>query len=69
MPAIISGHLEMELHPWYGFATVIKINEVHKSIALKKYNFEGEATFLQYKSSLYPTSFEQSNCSSAYFNN
>ena len=32
-PAIQSGSLEMELHPWYGSAAVMKINELHKKIA------------------------------------
>ena len=32
-PAIISGRLEMELHPWYGSAAVMKINDIHKTLS------------------------------------
>jgi len=31
-PAIKAGRLEMELHPWYGSAAVMQINEVHDKI-------------------------------------
>jgi uncharacterized protein YciI len=34
-PAIQSGRLEMELHPWYGSAAIMKINEIHEKIAKK----------------------------------
>ena len=32
-PAIEAGRLIMELHPWYGSAGVMEINEIHKRIA------------------------------------
>ncbi len=32
-PAVKAGRLIMELHPWYGSAAVMKINEIHKEIA------------------------------------
>jgi len=32
-PAIKAGRLIMELHPWYGSAAVVQINELHKKIA------------------------------------
>ena len=32
-PAIIEGRLTMELHPWYGSAALMKINEIHKQIS------------------------------------
>ena len=32
-PAIQAGRLEMELHPWYGSAAMMKINEWHELIA------------------------------------
>lgn len=32
-PAIQAGSLVMELHPWYGSAAVMKINEIHNQIA------------------------------------
>jgi len=32
-PAITSGRLVMELHPWYGSAAMMKINELHKQIS------------------------------------
>lgn len=35
-PAIQSGSLIMELHPWYGSAALKTINELHPKIALKK---------------------------------
>ena len=32
-PAIIAGRLEMELHPWYGSAAVMKINDIHNTLS------------------------------------
>ncbi|MEZ5198772.1 MAG: YciI family protein [Bacteroidales bacterium] len=32
-PAIQAGRLVMELHPWYGSAAVMQLNEVHEKIA------------------------------------
>lgn len=32
-PAVKSGRLEMELYPWYGSAALLKVNEIHSSIA------------------------------------
>ncbi len=32
-PAIQAGRLVMELHPWYGSAAVMQINEVHKRLS------------------------------------
>ena len=32
-PAIKAGRLTMELHPWYGSATLMQINQLHKKIA------------------------------------
>jgi len=32
-PAVQAGSLIMELHPWYGSAGVMAINEIHKKIA------------------------------------
>ena len=32
-PAIKAGRLEMELHPWYGSASLLKLNDIHKRIA------------------------------------
>jgi uncharacterized protein len=32
-PAVQSGRLEMELHPWYGSAALLKVNEIHSTIA------------------------------------
>ncbi len=31
-PAIQAGRLTMELHPWYGSAALMQVNEVHKKI-------------------------------------
>lgn len=31
-PAIKAGRLSMELHPWYGSAAVLKVNEIHETI-------------------------------------
>lgn len=35
-PAIQSGQLVMELHPWYGSAAVMDINRVHQQVAKTK---------------------------------
>jgi uncharacterized protein YciI len=32
-PAIKAGALEMELHPWYGSAALMQINEIHGQIS------------------------------------
>ena len=32
-PAIEAGSLEMELHPWYGSAALMKVNEIHATIS------------------------------------
>lgn len=32
-PAIQAGRLIMDLHPWYGSAALMQVNEVHKKIA------------------------------------
>ena len=32
-PAIQAGALEMELHPWYGSAALMQVNELHKKIS------------------------------------
>lgn len=32
-PAIEAGRLEMELHPWYGSAALMKVNEIHATIS------------------------------------
>ena len=32
-PAIQAGSLVMELHPWYGSAGLIKVNEIHQKLA------------------------------------
>jgi uncharacterized protein YciI len=32
-PAVQSGRLIMELHPWYGSAALLKVNEIHQTIA------------------------------------
>ena len=32
-PAVKAGSLIFEIHPWYGSAVVMKINEIHKQIA------------------------------------
>ena len=34
-PAIKAGRLVMELHPWYGSAALMQVNEVHKKLAKK----------------------------------
>lgn len=35
-PAIQAGSLVMELHPWYGSAAVMTVNEVHAKIEKRK---------------------------------
>ena len=35
-PAIQAGRLEMELHPWYGPATLQMINDWHKKVQKNK---------------------------------
>ncbi len=35
-PAIEAGRLVMELHPWYGSAALMQVNEVHGKLAKKK---------------------------------
>lgn len=32
-PAVQAGRLEMELHPWYGSAALMNVNEIHGSIS------------------------------------
>lgn len=32
-PAVQAGSLEMELHPWYGSAALMKVNDIHAKIA------------------------------------
>lgn len=34
-PAIQSGHLEMELHPWYGSAALVELTAIHKRVQKK----------------------------------
>ncbi len=34
-PAIQGGRLVMDLHPWYGSAALMQVNEVHQKIAKK----------------------------------
>ena len=34
-PAIKAGRLEMELHPWYGSAALMLVNDNHKQVAKK----------------------------------
>lgn len=36
-PAIQAGRLEMELHPWYGSAALMKVNEMHQKLAKKEF--------------------------------
>jgi hypothetical protein len=35
-PAIKAGSLEMELHPWYGSAALLKVTEIHAKLAKKQ---------------------------------
>lgn len=32
-PAIRAGRLEMELHPWYGSAAMMQVNEIHQQLS------------------------------------
>jgi len=32
-PAIKAGSLSLEIHPWYGSASLMKVNEIHNQIA------------------------------------
>ena len=32
-PAVMAGRLIMDLHPWYGSAALMKINELHKKVS------------------------------------
>ncbi len=32
-PAVQAGRLTMELHPWYGSAAIMKINDLHKQLS------------------------------------
>jgi uncharacterized protein YciI len=36
-PAIQSGRLVMELHPWYGSAALMEVNQIHKKLAKKEF--------------------------------
>jgi len=36
-PAVQAGRLVMELHPWYGSAALMTVNETHKRVAKKKF--------------------------------
>ncbi|MBD3289727.1 hypothetical protein GF337_13050 [candidate division KSB1 bacterium] len=36
-PAIQAGRLAMELRPWYGSAALVKLNQIHESIAKEKF--------------------------------
>ena len=36
-PAIQAGSLVMELHPWYGSAALMQVNEVHQRISKTKF--------------------------------
>ncbi|MEZ4930788.1 MAG: YciI family protein [Saprospiraceae bacterium] len=36
-PAIQAGSLVMELHPWYGSAALMKVNEIHESLPTKEF--------------------------------
>ena len=36
-PAIQSGHLVMELHPWYGSAALLQVNATHKKLAKESF--------------------------------
>ena len=35
-PAIKAGRLVIDLHPWYGSAALMQLNEIHEKIAKKK---------------------------------
>ncbi|MCB0521002.1 MAG: hypothetical protein H6577_19920 [Lewinellaceae bacterium] len=36
-PAIKAGRLVMELHPWYGSAALMKLNEIHNQLPTKDF--------------------------------
>jgi uncharacterized protein YciI len=36
-PAIKAGRLVMELHPWYGSAALMQVNETHKKVQKKSF--------------------------------
>jgi uncharacterized protein len=36
-PAIQAGRLAMELHPWYGSAALMKVNEIHNRLPAKDF--------------------------------
>jgi len=36
-PAVQSGRLIMELHPWYGSAAMMEINNLHKKVSKKSF--------------------------------
>lgn len=36
-PAIKAGRLVMELHPWYGSAALMKVNEIHQQLPTKEF--------------------------------
>lgn len=36
-PAVQAGSLVMELHPWYGSAALMKVNEIHESLPTKEF--------------------------------
>ncbi|MFO0939225.1 MAG: YciI family protein [Pirellulales bacterium] len=36
-PAIQAGRLEMELHPWYGSATLLLVNDLHNRVQKKSF--------------------------------
>jgi uncharacterized protein len=35
-PAVQAGRFEMELHPWYGSAALMQVNDLHKKIQKEK---------------------------------
>ena len=36
-PAVQAGRLVMELHPWYGSAALIEMNDLHKRVSKKEF--------------------------------
>lgn len=36
-PAVKAGRLIMELHPWYGSAALMQVNDIHKKVAKKNF--------------------------------
>ena len=36
-PAIQAGSLVMDLHPWYGSAALMKVNEIHSTLPTKEF--------------------------------